>query len=172
MRKLVVAAALLATAAATPAFAHDNSAYIGIDAGIVKPDNLKLRFVNSAVSVDNGEILKHKVGYDLDGVIGWDLGMFRLEGELAYKRAKLNNATIAPTALTQIFQPVNATFYAADGHSNVLSGMINALIDLGPQDAINGSLGGGIGIAKAKYRAGLSPSNELASVLAADAPLS
>jgi OmpA-OmpF porin, OOP family len=81
MRKLVIAAALVSAAVATPAVARDGAPYVGIDAGVLRPDNLDLRFVNSAVSINNGMILRHKWGYDLDALFGYDFGMFRVEGE-------------------------------------------------------------------------------------------
>ncbi len=161
MRKLMIAAALVSTALATPAVARDGSAYVGIDAGVVKPSSLDLRFTNSAVSVDNGERLRHKWGYDVDAVFGYDFGMFRLEGEFGYKHASLKSATVAPAALAAVLIPAAPTTYGSTGRSNVLSGMVNALLDLGPSDGLNGSIGVGIGEARAKYRAGLVPSNSL-----------
>ena len=53
MRKLVIAAALLSTAVATPALARDGAPYLGIDAGLVRPNNLNLRFSNSATSISD-----------------------------------------------------------------------------------------------------------------------
>lgn len=60
MRKLVIAAALLSTAVATPALARDGAPYLGIDAGLVRPNNLNLRFSNSATSISDAVVLKHK----------------------------------------------------------------------------------------------------------------
>ena len=102
MRKLMIAAALVSTAMATPALARDGSAYVGIDAGVMKPGRLNLRFNNATLSVGDGERLKHKWGYDVDGVFGYDFGMFRLEGEVAYKHAKLKSATLDPAALATV----------------------------------------------------------------------
>src|SRR5258708_31642422 len=92
VRKLMIAAALVSTALATPAVARDGSAYVGIDAGVVKPSSLDLRFTNSAVSVDNGERLRHKWGYDVDAVFGSDFVMFLLQGGVGYKHASLKSA--------------------------------------------------------------------------------
>jgi hypothetical protein len=80
MRKLVAAAALLSTAIAAPAVARDGAPYVGVDAGVVRPDNLKLRLETATASIDNAETLRHKWGYDVDAVFGWDFGRFRLEG--------------------------------------------------------------------------------------------
>src|SRR5947209_10728795 len=155
MRKLVIAAALVSTALATPAFARDGAAYVGIDAGVMKANSLKLKFTNSATSVSDAVRLKHKWGYDLDAVFGYDFGMFRLEAELAYKHARVNRASFAPAALTATRAALTPTSYSADGRDNVLSGMVNALLDLGPSDGINGSIGLGAGEARVKSRAGL-----------------
>ena len=43
------------------------------------------------VTLDNVARVKNKTGYDVDLIGGYDFGMFRLEGELGYKRAKLKN---------------------------------------------------------------------------------
>ena len=47
------------------------------------PDGRRAHFAAS----DVGE-LRFKTGYDVDLIGGYDFGMFRLEGELGYKRAK------------------------------------------------------------------------------------
>src|SRR5438270_7247417 len=153
MRKLIIAAALVSTVAATPAFAGDGAAYVGIDAGVIKPNRLNLTFRNSATNIPNGERLGHKHGYDVDGVIGYDFGLFRLEGELGYKHARLKDAALAPGAIGAVLlSPVTATIVpAATGRSNVVSGMINGLIDLGPSNGVNVSAGLGLGVARASY---------------------
>jgi OOP family OmpA-OmpF porin len=161
MRKLMIAAAFVSTGAAAPALARDGSMYIGLDAGVIRPQDLKLRFTNSAVTVPDGERLKHKWGYDLDAVAGYDFGMFRLEGELGYKHSSTKSATLDTAALAAVFQPPAGFDLSASGHGNVLSGMVNALLDFGPGDGVNASIGAGIGGARARYHAGFTPSNAL-----------
>lgn len=163
MRKLVIAAALVSAAWAPPALARDGSAYVGVDAGIVKPQALNLRFTNSTTSVSGGERLRHKYGYDVDGVFGYDFGMFRLEGELAYKHSKLKSVVLDPGAITGILLSPTVVSITPDtnGRGNVFSGMINALFDLGPDNGVNGSIGVGVGEARARYRAGLVPATYL-----------
>jgi opacity protein-like surface antigen len=113
--------------------------------------------------VSDGERLRHKYGYDLDGVAGYDFGMFRLEGEIAYKHSKVTSAVLDPAAIAAILQSTTTTTTTPDatGRGNVLSGMVNALIDLGPDNGVNGSIGVGVGEARARYRAGLVPSSAL-----------
>ena len=161
MRKLVTAAALLSAAIATPALARDGSLYVGVDAGIMKPNRLDLRFVNGATSVSDALRIRHKVGYDIDVVFGQDLGMFRLEGEFGYKRAALKDAEAAPAALAALSQPNLTTHYTATGRVRILSSMVNALVDLGPEDGFNGSVGIGAGGARTYYRTRLFPSSPL-----------
>jgi opacity protein-like surface antigen len=161
MRRIKIVAVLLSAIVATPALARDGSPYVGIDAGVTKAQSLDLTFTNAAVTVPNGERLKHKSGYDLDGVVGYDFGMFRLEGELAYKHSKTKRASLDSAALAAVLLPPAGSDLNASGHGNVLTGMLNALVDFGPGEGLNGSIGAGIGAARARYNAGFTPSNAL-----------
>jgi len=91
MRKLMVAAALVSTVLATPAMARDGSIYAGIDAGLLRPNSLKLDYDSAQLSVSDGLRLHHKWGYEGDLVGGYDFGMFRLEGEIGYKHATIKS---------------------------------------------------------------------------------
>ena len=105
MRKLVFAAALLSTALATPALARDGSAYAGVDFGILKPNSFDLKFVNSTASITDAMRLRHNVGYDLDGLFGYDFGMFRVEAELGFKHSQLKDVTLSQAVLNALLQP-------------------------------------------------------------------
>src|SRR5260221_12213571 len=70
MRKLMVAAALASTAFATPALARDGAPYVWIDAGLLKPSDLKLRLTNSGATFENAIRLHHRLGVDADAVVG------------------------------------------------------------------------------------------------------
>jgi iron complex outermembrane recepter protein len=94
-----------------------------------------------------------KTGWDLDGIVGYDLGRFSGEIEAGYKRAGIGavdytNATVA----------VDSTHGAgvydnAAGHTGVLSVLFNALVNLGPTDgATRGFVGGGAGLARISSR--------------------
>src|ERR1044071_6374611 len=93
MRYLLLAAAAT-IAVATRAAARDGSGYVGVDAGVMFPRNHTvfgaIDFTDTArtdfPSDDFAEI-RYKTGYDVDVNGGYDFGMFRLEGELAYKHA-------------------------------------------------------------------------------------
>jgi opacity protein-like surface antigen len=152
---------LLATAAAavfaTPALARDGAPYVGVEAGVLIPrdagpsGDFDRRFPGGEwvdfLNVD------HDLGFDADLIGGYDFGMFRLEGELAYKRAKHKRYNIDENAPGPFpgggAEPVvpGATI-SADGRTSVTSGMINALIDIGNDEGFNFYAGGGIGVAR------------------------
>jgi opacity protein-like surface antigen len=162
MRKYLLAA-VAAAAISTPAFAtQDNSGYVGIEGGILFPKSQSLSarvdFTDPAITdlttthVGN---LKYKKGLDLDFVGGYDFGMFRVEGELGYKRAALKSASIDNAFLTAINNPAGTTLgntsFGLDGHATVLSAMLNGLVDFGGNSSGFGAYaGGGVGYADVK----------------------
>ena len=106
-----------------------------------------------------------KTGFDVDLIGGYDFGMFRLEGELGYKRSSLKHFTpegFFRTAVENALNPAGTTgttFVFPDGtdipfnisnHVSVLSGMVNALLDFGGNEGAGGYIGAGIGRAHVK----------------------
>ena len=160
MRKYLLAAAAAAVFA-TPAMARDGSGYVGIEGGALFPKN---QHVNATVNFTDPLVtdiadtrvatVKHKTGYDVDLIGGYDFGMFRLEGELGYKRSSLKSARFNDAFLTTFNAGAGTSFtggdFDLDGHTSVLSGMVNALLDFGGDTGIGGSVGGGFGRARVK----------------------
>ena len=151
-RILLVAAA--AGAISTPALAADGAPYVGVEAGVFIPQksDVDRKFNSGGGWVDFLDV-KHDLGYDADLIAGYDFGMFRIEGELGRKHAGHSSSEIDPHAPgpfpgggTQAVVP-GATI-DANGRTNVTSGMINALIDLGNEEGLNFYAGGGVGIAR------------------------
>jgi opacity protein-like surface antigen len=112
-----------------------------------------------------GSRVKWKRGYDVDVIGGYDFGMFRLEGELGYKRSKLkrfSQDTAFGTALQTGLNPAGTTgtdfvfpngdegTFGLSNHVSVLSGMVNALLDIGGNGGIGAYAGGGFGRARVK----------------------
>src|SRR6478672_2267528 len=100
MRKYLFLATIAAAAFASPAAARDGSPYVGVDLGIVFPEdkdvNGSIDFTNNtATRPDIGAAaigrIRFKTGYDLDLNAGYDFGMFRVEGEVAYKHSKIKS---------------------------------------------------------------------------------
>ncbi|HEX8388427.1 MAG TPA: outer membrane beta-barrel protein, partial [Sphingomonas sp.] len=146
MRKLAVVLALASTALATPALARDNSWYVGVEAGAMLVEDLDFDVgaANNALTVDS------EYGYDADAVIGYDFGGFRLEAEVAYKRARVDEIT---SSVTIPFAGRNApagTYDFVGGSTSALSFMLNGMLDFGDDEGIQGFIGGGVGVARVK----------------------
>ena len=138
MRKLALAAALATTALATPAMARDDSWYIGVDAGVLLVEDQNMTFSAVPPGGRAGPSIDYHKGYDVDANIGYDFGGFRLEAEAAYKRAKIDLDAMGP---------VGQRF---GGATSALSFMLNGLLDFGPDDGLQGFVGGGVGVSRAK----------------------
>ena len=143
MKRYLLAAAALA-AITSPATARDGSGYIGIEGGLLFPldTDFDLRF-DGDVFDDEFEI-EYKRGLDLDVIAGYDFGMVRAEGELGWKRAKIDEVR---------FVDFDDDFVIDDddfGRTSVLSLMGNVLADFGGNDSFGAYAGGGFGRAWVK----------------------
>jgi outer membrane protein OmpA-like peptidoglycan-associated protein len=151
MRKLAVVLALASTALATPALARDKSWYVGIEGGamIVEDIDYDIGATRNAATVD------HDYGYDVDGVIGYDFGGFRVETEVGYRSATVDgySSTVTTPRYTStgalVATPAGSYDYAG-GRTSALSFMLNGLLDFGEDDGIQGFVGGGVGVARVK----------------------
>ncbi|MFN5086160.1 MAG: outer membrane protein, partial [Novosphingobium sp.] len=150
MRKLVIGMALASSALATPAMARDDSWYVEADAGGMIVEDIK----NFTGLNDEGS-LDLKTGYDFGGIVGYDFGGFRLEAEASYRRAE-----------EKAFSTVTARYTDANvgGGAEALSFMVNGLLDFGPDDGLQGFVGGGVGVGRVKNAVILSPNSPLSLV--------
>jgi OmpA-OmpF porin, OOP family len=151
MRKLVLGMALATSALASPALARDDSWYIEADAGamIVEDSVFDIGTTAGAMTVD------HEYGYDFGGIIGYDFGGFRLEAEASFREAdpdKLTSTVRIPaaTSVAAFGSGLGAYDYVA-GDANALSFMVNAMLDFGPDDGLQGFIGGGAGVARVNH---------------------
>ncbi len=152
MRKLVIGTALAAMLVAIPAQARDDSVYVELNhaiAGTMKVNEMKLDVGTTADAVQTF----HNRGWDVDGIVGYDFGRFRIEGEVSWRKAKaysLNSVVRIPsnTALS----PTSPTGSFATEFSEVSAGslMLNGLVDIGNDDSIQVFAGGGVGFAAVK----------------------
>ncbi len=145
-------AAVAAAAIASPAAARDGQAYVGVEGGIVLAhhDEFDFRVDGDFGTVDynNGAKARFRPGVDMDVIAGYDFGMFRLEGELAWKSMHTSEIEFDNDALLDIedyFQAeldpagtITEPFFTGDDpddllhiedHATVLSLMANALVD-------------------------------------------
>jgi len=157
MRKYLLAAAASAAFIATPAFA--DGPYVGVEGGVLFPNkttvDLSGTIGGSTVTYNNAFRIKNDTGFDVDLIGGYDMGMFRVEGELGYKEASLNSVTdVDPALLTAIENELGTTVtaddLALDGKTTVLSAMLNGLVDFGGP-GFGVYAGGGVGYADVKF---------------------
>lgn len=141
--KVVLLAAAVMAMAPSAALARDGLPYVGIEGGALKPDKLKLDYQLRALAVDNGIVIDHKTGFDLDFIAGYDFGIIRAEAELGWKRANANGVAVAPA-----IQFNNTGPLTVDGHTRALSAMANLLLDFGSADGLQVYGGGGVGGAR------------------------
>ncbi|MEO7365248.1 MAG: outer membrane beta-barrel protein [Sphingomicrobium sp.] len=158
--RLYLLAAVAAAAIATPAVAKDNAGYVGLEGGILFPKSQHMNgtvdFTNPLVTdIATGRFsrVKFKKGYDVDLIAGYDFGMFRLEAEAGYKRAKAKSISVDSAFLTAFNTRAGTAFTSDDfdvsGRASVLSLMGNALLDFG-DTGFGAYVGGGFGRARVK----------------------
>ncbi len=124
---------LLAGFVSTPALAQGET-YIGIDAGTTIATSQKIDTVEPFGTVNEAK-LNEKAGIDLAIVVGRRFGMFRLEGELAWKRYSHKSVQDLD----------NGAVGALGGNTTNLSFMANGLLAV-PTGPVTLIAGPGIGI--------------------------
>ncbi|HEX9932881.1 MAG TPA: OmpA family protein [Allosphingosinicella sp.] len=151
MRKLAIVVALSSTVLATPALARDGAWYVGGDFGAMIVEDVEYD-VNTT---ENALIIDHEYGYDGAAFVGYDLGSFRLEAEVAYKNADIDEieTVINLPGQSGILGGSRAQSFinAGGGNTTALSFMVNGLLDFGEDDGISGFLGGGVGMARVNF---------------------
>lgn len=159
MRKLAIVVALSSTVLATPALARNGAWYVGGDFGGMIVEDVKFDFglQPTVPSSNNAQIvLNHDYGFDGALFVGYDLGAFRLEAEVAYKRANVSDIEYSVVVPGYTGTPLGAPFGpkltpAGGGRTSALSFMVNGLLDFGDDDGISGFVGGGVGVARIDY---------------------
>ncbi len=159
MKKYLLAA-VAAAAMATPALAQSTGPYVGIEGGVLFPNDTNVdanvNYVDPAIpdaTFNNVAKVNSKTGFDVDAIGGYDLGMFRIEGELGYKRAKTDSLQLDPAFITAYDNATGVTLtngdFNLDDHVSVLSGMVNGLLDFNL-----GGVGvyGGVGAGRARVK--------------------
>src|ERR1043166_406492 len=147
MRKLAIVVALSSTVLATPALARNGAWYVGGDFGGMIVEDVKFDYglQPTVPSSNNAQIvLNHDYGFDGALFVGYDLGAFRLEAEVAYKRANVDDIEASIRlpgygAGGGAFGPTLAP--AGGGRTSALSFMVNGMLDFGDDDGIRGVLG-------------------------------
>jgi len=98
MRKLAIVVALSSTVLATPALARNGAWYVGGDFGGMIVEDVGFNSGQTPTTPsqsDSQVVLDHGYGFDGALFVGYDLGGFRLEAEVAYKRARIDDIETA-----------------------------------------------------------------------------
>lgn len=161
MQKSILLAAVALAAVAAPA--ANAQPYVGVSGGVLFPQDNDFDLTLDPALAGPNQVLTdavgidYKRGYDVDVNLGYDFGLIRVEGELGYKRAKLDNLTVSPATLTALRTEFGQTFNPEtdldlDGRTSVQSAMANALIDIGGDNGnIGFFVGAGAGRARVKF---------------------
>ncbi|WP_277981945.1 outer membrane protein, partial [Sphingomonas phyllosphaerae] len=153
MRKLAMIMALASTALATPALARDKAWYVGVEGGAMIVEDIDWDIAGSTTSLTGTGTTDSKYGWDVDGIIGYDFGAFRLETEVGYRRASVDSfRTTAGVPISGTAQLPAGTYDNVGGRTSALSFMVNGLLDFGEDDGLQGFVGGGAGVARVQAR--------------------
>ena len=152
MRKYLLAA-VAAAAIATPAVARDGSGYIGLEGGVMLPEDqqydLRTDVGFGEQNYANAVTISYDPGIDIDAVAGYDFGRFRAEAELGWKRANVSEVFFSQQILADISaeagEVITSDDFEVDGRANILSLMGNVLLDFGDDNGLNGYVGAGFG---------------------------
>ncbi|QNM82622.1 outer membrane beta-barrel protein [Sphingomonas sabuli] len=153
-------AAVAAAAIASPALAQTVGPYVGIEGGVMFPKdtnvNANVNYMSPAIpdaTYKNVATVNSKTGFDVDAIGGYDFGIFRLEGELGYKRAKTDSLQLNPSFVTAYRDATGVTLANSNFDLNdkvtVLSGMVNGLVDF---ELGGASVYGGVGAGRARVK--------------------
>ncbi|MCL6252318.1 outer membrane beta-barrel protein, partial [Altererythrobacter sp. KTW20L] len=145
MRRLALILSTAAAVIATPAIARDGQTYFGIEGGVVLPNDIQFDVTGGA---GGQTVLDNDNGWEAGVVIGHDFGFIRLEAEGAYKDFNVQSVTSNTTPIPLATAAGGTgSFGDISGGIDVISGMVNALIDIGGNNGIGFSAGGGVGYA-------------------------
>lgn len=148
MRSLITVSVGALALAAAPAAARDGAWYVGGDFGAMIVEDADFDYVTAGT--DDAVALDYDYGFDGALFVGYDLGAFRLESEVSYKHAGVNEFENT-IAIPSTSGPHPPGLREGFGSAAALSFMLNGMLDFGDDDGISGFVGGGAGIARVDY---------------------
>ncbi len=146
MKKTAILLAGTAAILAAPAQAREGRLYAGIEGGVSLEDQVDVDIASTDPQV-NGAFADTETGFDIDAVLGYDFGAFRLEAEAGYKRNGYDSLTVVNPALVPGVDVEPGTVVENSEDLSIFSGMVNALLELGSDDGFQVFGGGGVGVA-------------------------
>jgi opacity protein-like surface antigen len=137
MSSIILGGALCGGAAAHAQEAGANfGPYVSIAGGINDPKSMNVALRNPLTAAPSNRTVNYDTGYNFNGAFGtkWTNGI-RTELEVSYRKSGVDN--IGGTTV--------------DGSQKTLSLMGNALYDIDTGSRLNFSVGGGVGVGRAKW---------------------
>src|SRR3990167_4257343 len=144
MRKLVIGLALASTALAAPAAARDGQWYVSAEGGVMIVEDVDFDVDGGTKNASTDQA----TGFDLGAGVGYDFGAFRLETEASYRDSDVDSFTAGTQGVPIEPGRTDPGQFPTEGDINILSFMLNGLLDFGPDDGLQGFVGGGAGIAR------------------------
>ena len=154
MKAIIIGLVLASTALASPALARDGAVYIELNGGVMKLEDIEFDIggVNNAVEIETDDY-----GYDFGGIVGYDFGFFRLEGEVGYRGIDQDEVTstvrVPSVGINPLIGAIGSNPSAGD--LKALSFMANALVDIGDDDGLQFFVGAGAGYAKVDVKSSI-----------------
>ena len=151
-------AVALAFVAVPEAFAADGKPYVGL--------NVPLMFIDDTESTTGGTMMtpggavpytaraetKHKTGFKLAGVVGYEFGNgLRVEGELFLARAGVDKLTYSGPAAGGTAIPIGAIDVPVSGTAGQLGVLANVWYDVDTGSDWVPFVGGGVGLMRVDY---------------------
>ena len=160
-RKIVrisLAAAAVLGLVATPALSADATGpYAGGNLGFVSlgdADSSTAGTISGGAFTDapftSNENFEYETGFGASGVLGYDLGAVRVEGEVAWRRTDIEKIEVkdATGSLRAIYDVTGVTEPELPTRTKILSGMVNGWLDLDLASPVQPFIGGGAGVAR------------------------
>lgn len=147
MKKTAIILAGAASISAIPAQARDGQMYFGINGGVVFEDQAKVENEPFRGSL-NQALINTGTGWEVDAVVGYDFGRFRLEVEAGYKNQDHDTLIIVGPNTAGLPAGLRT---GPDSTQRTYSAMINALVDIGKDDGLQFFVGGGAGLARVNF---------------------
>lgn len=146
MNRTAILLASTAAFVAVPAQAREGQVYIGVNGGVSLEDQVDVDVAATDPQI-NGAFADTNTGVDVDAVVGYDFGWFRLEAEGAYKRNSYDGLTVANDITIDGIPLAAGTRVQNERDLSIWSGMLNGLLEFGNDDGVTVFVGGGAGFA-------------------------
>lgn len=146
MKRTAILLAGTAALITAPANAREGQLYAGLEGGVSFEDQVDVDLADTAPQT-NAAFADTEAGIDIDAVLGYDFGAFRLEGELGYKRNSYDSLTVVNPSIVPGVAVPSGTVVANEEDLSIFTGMLNGMVEFGSDDGLQVYAGAGFGVA-------------------------